>query len=179
MSKVQLKKELATLDKEEIIRLLLDAYDARKETKEYFEFFLNPDVGKLSRKYELAISKELNRTRRGGYSKARISFIRTQLKEFFSFQPGFEAELSLLFYTVSYAMLAEMHLHFSDTLERGIASLFTFILDIADRNMVASQTMERITALLADDQAGSRYFRRFLTGQLGEILASRKLGPAN
>ena len=43
MSKVALKKYLNTLQKGEIVEMVLDLYDARKEAKEYLEYFLNPD----------------------------------------------------------------------------------------------------------------------------------------
>ena len=59
MSKTTLKRELVNMDKEQLIELILEVYAARKDAKEYFEFFLNPDVGKLLDKYELAVSKNL------------------------------------------------------------------------------------------------------------------------
>ncbi|MDE6577296.1 MAG: hypothetical protein K2J82_09740 [Muribaculaceae bacterium] len=43
MSKSKLKKYLQTLQSEQIIQVVMDLYDARKEAKEYLEFFLNPD----------------------------------------------------------------------------------------------------------------------------------------
>ncbi len=43
MSKAALKRELKTLTKEEIIDVFLELYDARKEAKEYLEFFLTPN----------------------------------------------------------------------------------------------------------------------------------------
>ena len=43
MPKVTLKKYLGTLEKSEIIDVVLDLYDARKEAKEYLDYFLNPD----------------------------------------------------------------------------------------------------------------------------------------
>ena len=43
MSKIQLKKHLAALTKEEVIALVLNLYDVKKEAKEYLEFIVNPD----------------------------------------------------------------------------------------------------------------------------------------
>lgn len=40
MSKAQLKKQLKTLEKDEIIEMVMELYDARKEAKEYLEFYL-------------------------------------------------------------------------------------------------------------------------------------------
>lgn len=171
MSKLQLKKELVNMEKDQLVELILDAYSARKETKEYLEFFVNPDVGKLQTKYEIAVSKELNRVKRGGYCKARISHIKKLVKEFSSFQPGFEAEMDLLFYTVSYAMAAESHLHFPETLMRGVASLVRILIDIADTNLVIDKTIIHLKAMFSNEQAGSRYFRRFLNDELASYMA--------
>ena len=38
MSKAQLKKHMKTLEKDEIIEMVMEMYDARKEAKEYLEF---------------------------------------------------------------------------------------------------------------------------------------------
>ena len=170
MSKITLRKELANMDKSQLLELILDVYDARKEAKEYFEFFLNPDVARLQAKYEAAIAKELDRVKRGGYCKARISVIKKLIKEFSSFQPGFDAEIELLFYTIGYAMAAESHLYFPDTLTRGIAALIKRIVEIADSNYVTDKTLDRLGRLLSDSKAGSRYFRKFLSDELTSCL---------
>ena len=48
MSKATIKKLLQSMPKEEIIDMVLEMYDARKEAKEYLEFFASPDEdGKL------------------------------------------------------------------------------------------------------------------------------------
>lgn len=159
------------MEKDQLIQLMLDAYSARKETKEYMDFFLNPDVDKLREKYEIKISKELNRVRRGGYCKARISYIKNQLKEFGSFQPGFEAQLDIMIYTLSYAMAAESHLHFPETLMRGIASLLRQIIDLAETNLAVDTTVMHLQALLSNGDAGSRYFRRYLSDELKQYLS--------
>ena len=48
MSKATVRKTLNSMPKEEIIGMVLEMYDARKEAKEYLEFYVNPDEdGKL------------------------------------------------------------------------------------------------------------------------------------
>ena len=103
MGKAQLKKEIQALSREELEHLVLEAYEARKEIKQYFDFFLDPDAAKLSEKYKTAIDKELKRGKRG-HSRARTSIIKRALKDFSSFQPGFEYELDLMFHTIAMAM---------------------------------------------------------------------------
>ena len=44
MSKAQLKKHLLKLTQEEVIDVILELYDARKEAKEYLDFYMNPNV---------------------------------------------------------------------------------------------------------------------------------------
>lgn len=43
MSKAKLKKYLQSLPQEHLVQVILDLYDARKEAKEYLEFFMDPD----------------------------------------------------------------------------------------------------------------------------------------
>ena len=43
MSKAKLKKHLLSLTKEQITDIVLELYDARKEAKDYLEFYLAPD----------------------------------------------------------------------------------------------------------------------------------------
>ncbi len=48
MSKATVRKKLNSMPKEEIIGMVLEMYDARKEAKEYLESYVNPDEdGKL------------------------------------------------------------------------------------------------------------------------------------
>ena len=58
MSKATVKKILMSMQKEELIGMVLEMYDARKEAKEYLEFFVNPDEdGKLN-EYKKIIEEE-------------------------------------------------------------------------------------------------------------------------
>lgn len=58
MSKAQLKKHLSTLTKEQVIEVILKLYDARKEAKEYLEFYLNPDEDAKLEEYKRIIRDE-------------------------------------------------------------------------------------------------------------------------
>lgn len=171
MSKLLLKKELKALSRDQLEQMILDAYDAKKEIKEYFEFYVNPDVKKLSEKFKVAISREFARNKHG-YSKARISIIRKLIKEFQAFQPGFEAELDLLHYTVTFALLAEMSFKFSDILILGISMLLDQTVELADRNLVADETLTKFTNLFNNETAGTKNFRRFLRNSINNIQAS-------
>lgn len=43
MSKAQLKKHLNTLDKSQIIEMVMELYDARKEARDYLDYYVNPN----------------------------------------------------------------------------------------------------------------------------------------
>ena len=58
MTKLKLKKHLATLPKEDVIRLVLDLYDANKEAKVYLEMYLTPDYSTALERYKKVIRNE-------------------------------------------------------------------------------------------------------------------------
>ena len=59
MSKAKLKKYLQTLSPKQVIEVMLKLYDARKEAKEYLEFYLAPDkqcrIGKMQESYPAGV----------------------------------------------------------------------------------------------------------------------------
>lgn len=57
MSKTKLKKYLQTLDREQLSQVILDMYDARKEAKEYLEFFMDPDIDATLEKEKKNLSR--------------------------------------------------------------------------------------------------------------------------
>ena len=67
MSKAKLKKYLQTLSKEQVIEVILELYDARKEAKDYLEFYLTPDNNAELEKCKKAIRQEFFPTR--GFSE--------------------------------------------------------------------------------------------------------------
>ena len=58
MSKTTVKKTLMAMSKEEIIDMVLAMYDARKEAKEYLEFYTNPDDDGKLEEYKKIITEE-------------------------------------------------------------------------------------------------------------------------
>ena len=80
MSKVALKKYLGTLEKSEIIDVVLDLYDARKEAKEYLEYILNPDEKEKMKEYKAIIRNEFWPKR--GDGKCRFSVCKRAIADF-------------------------------------------------------------------------------------------------
>lgn len=167
MSKTRFKKELALMDREQLVGLLLEAYDARKETKEYFEFFLNPDVEKLTDKFRKLIAKEFAREKRR-YCRARISNVKGALRDYASFQPGDEQVLDLYLWTVRLAMATEKRVDFTEALIKSVAGLLQAAVAFADKALLADRAIAAVDAILADSAAGTIYFRRALSNHLHE-----------
>lgn len=119
MSKKSLEKELAKFDADQLRAIILNAYGSSDDAKEYFEFFVNPDVDKLFEKCAGVIHKEFTRSK-WGTSKARISLIRKQIKKFRNFDPGAEHVLRFMFHVVAYAAAVETMVDFNATLRNGI-----------------------------------------------------------
>lgn len=146
---------------EQLQEIILDAYDARLEFKEYFEFFLKPDVGRLLEKHRARLVKELARTH-WGRSKARVSVIKKAVKEFIGFRPGSEAVLDMLFLTLHLIGTTERYIDIVDTQIKYIKALTIQIIDFADDNEMASFAAERISNMLGSG-IYSDYFGRIVS----------------
>lgn len=133
MSKASLKKELKNFDAEQLRSLVLDLYSARKEVKEYLEFFLDPDVEALSEKYSKAIYKELNRVKKRALSP-RWSKIRTLIKEFASFKPGEDEVIKLMNYTFTTSVIDFANYYVADSYKAGLMKHFETLYELANKN---------------------------------------------
>ncbi|MDE7508612.1 MAG: hypothetical protein K2M62_00660 [Muribaculaceae bacterium] len=99
MSKAKLKKALAALDKEEIITMVTELYDARKEAKEYLEYWIDPDAGKELERVEKLIDRQFFTPQRVSRRTLSLPTINKLIKDFMSicFEP--ERVADLLIYT--------------------------------------------------------------------------------
>lgn len=167
MGKVQLKKTLASFTKDQLIELVLEAYDASKDVKTYFEYFLNPDVVKLQTKYIEAIDKEMRRSKRS-QSKARTSVIKKLLKDFASFRPGFDREVNMMLATVKCAMFNENFVYFSEAQFKAYAKICVDALKLADRNLYLENVLKWWLPYLRDPKAGTKAFREYLLNAIEE-----------
>lgn len=160
MSKASLRKELAKMDEYQLRQIVLDAYDARKEIKEYFEFFLNPDIRKLNEKYVKELAKELNRTKWGA-SKARATKIKGAIKNYIGLNPGLDAVVDMLFTTIDMLGQAERYVNFNEAQMKIAPTVLQQILQIANDNLMFDSIVPRVEQLLKSTDFSS-YFRRSL-----------------
>lgn len=135
MSKAQLKKELATMSREQLIEVILEAYSARRETKEYFEYFLNPDARALTDRYLSLVQKEIQRVKRGSM-RMRVSAVKKLIKEHAAFQPGATLELELLYHAWDATLVMAVSWRRTDTIERFLTDTLATIIARADSEMM-------------------------------------------
>ena len=60
MSKSQVKKLLARLSKEEVVNVVMELYDARKEARDYLDYFANPNESNELEKFKKIVIKEFD-----------------------------------------------------------------------------------------------------------------------
>lgn len=98
MSKAQLKKYLFVLNKEQIIEVILELYDVRKEAKEYLEFYLNSNEDEKLKKYKRIICGEFFPKR--GEPKCRFNVCRKAISEFKKLKPHPACLANLMLYCI-------------------------------------------------------------------------------
>lgn len=170
MSKTALKKELSGYTKEQVIEVLLDLYDNRKEVKEYFNFYLNPDSEKLFEKYRRMLDREFSRAKYRN-SKARISRIKGYVKDFLAFHPELKYRHLIYVQSMRFALQYEMSYYFSDTLYNGIDRLLTEYLTFADRNDQLAAALDNMESLF--DEFKKRSYCRRMKGVCDTYLMSQ------
>ena len=95
MSKFSLKKYLQSLRKEQIVEVVLDAYDNSKAVQEYFDFYLQPNEKEKIKKYKAIIEKEFgvkNPMRAG----LKYSVAKKAISDFASLKPSPDALADLM-----------------------------------------------------------------------------------
>lgn len=170
MSRTQLKKELQNLDKSGIIQVILDLYSARKEAKEYLDFFINPDVDKKMEKNRAAILKELSRGVRWR-SKARISVLRGIIRDFASLDPGSDHVAELMVFTVVATIDACTSRQMSATMLNGLRQLTINTVEYLNAHELLPKYLPRLKK--AFEALPSRYtIREYLHEALTECASN-------
>lgn len=164
MSKTILKKELKQLDKEQLEQLILDLYSARKEAKAYLDFFAEPDIDKLTEKYMLVIEKEMTR---GKYSKstARISRVRTHIRDYASYGIPVESVLEMMVNTLKLGLKVEQQKYTSKAFVSGINRLASDILSYGDKHLMFDTAFRLLSEALSG-QYGYKGFVNMLRNNL-------------
>lgn len=111
MSKAQLKKALKGMEKDDIINTVIELYDARKDAKEYLEYWLNPDPRKELEKCEKLIDRQFFTAAGVSRRTPSLTTIAKIQKDFMSicFEPEIIAGLLLFIAEREYKWLTERY----------------------------------------------------------------------
>lgn len=166
MSKSALKKELDRLDRDQLVELVLNAYSASRETKAYFEFFLNPDADALLESKVDIISRELVRSKRG-FSKARISVIKNTIRDFAAYGIGPEYTGRLMYKAIRMIVGMERYYNFSSPMINGTAKLIHDYIVLANQEENLAEALENLHSLVCSD-IGRPGYRQFVARCIDE-----------
>ncbi len=158
MSKAKLKKELQTLDKDQLIEVLLSTYSASTGAKEYLEFFLNPDVEALMEKKAKIVNKELSRSKYG-YSKARVSVINKAVRDFASFGVGPEYVARFALQVFVEYLRTERWLNFNATLCNATGKMITTALTEAAKGGILEAALTERLRIYREPKTGRDGFK--------------------
>lgn len=178
MSKTALKRTLRGMSRDEVEELLLDLYDARREAKEYLEFFLNPDIGKLMEKCRAAIVKEVARSGRYRWRNRvspKMSKVRKTVKDLASFNPGPEYPAELMTYFIEGICKGDAQV--KEATRKSIVKFLDETLVYIDRHQIFDDFIGRIERAVGnmEPRAG---FRSQMREALDDRLAMRE-GPVS
>lgn len=149
MSKSQVKKLLAGMSKEEVVNVVMELYDARKEAKEYLEYFVNPDENSELEKFKKIVLKEFD----DDFSRnpqCRFSVCRKALSDFKKLAPSEEtlAEAMVFYvervYEFSFCN-GDLWEQYYDSAISNFRSTMTFII----KNSLLESMMPRIVQIMA------------------------------
>lgn len=87
MSKSQVKKLLTGMSKEEVINVVMELYDARKEAREYLDYFANPNEKDELEKFKNIVIKEFGDDGIH-FPPCRFSVCRSALSDFKKLSPS-------------------------------------------------------------------------------------------
>ena len=170
MSKAALCKELALMTPGQLTEVILEAYDSRREIRDYFEYFLNPQPLKLIEKAGENIAKELNRSSRG-HSKARITRIRAEIKKVADYRPGAEYVIKVIADTLRMLAGAESWYRFPPTLYNGTARIISDLMAYAQNHECLGDAIKAVDELIASGH-GRNAFHNFIRNSAEEALAA-------
>lgn len=173
MSKLSLKKELNSLNADQLRMLLLEVYNASKEAKEYLEFYVNPDVDELRKKIQDALVKEF---KRGKYrrSKTRISVVKNLVKKYESFGVGPENVLALRLYVTKYLCVLSTIVDFPDTLSKGSINFACETLHYGSKNLIFDKALDGTQSIIDSGEGWQKYMRD-LSNAIRNTLAEGKI----
>lgn len=149
MSKSQVKKLLAGMSKEEVINVVLELYDARKEARDYLDYFVNPDEAGELEKFKKIVLKEFDDNGMR-MPPCRFSVCRKALSDFKKLAPSTETLAEAMVYYVERVYefsfcIGDLWEQYYDSAISNFCSTLKFLL----KNNLLESMMPRIVQIMA------------------------------
>ena len=149
MSKSQVKKLLAGMSKEEVINIVMELYDARKEARDYLDYYVNPNENKELEKFKKIVLKEFDDDISRD-PQCRFSVCRKALSDFKKLAPSTETLAEAMVYYVE--RVCEFSFYAGDLWEQyydSAVSNFRSMLKFLVKNDMLEAMMPRVVQIMA------------------------------
>lgn len=149
MSKSQVKKLLAGMSKEEVINTVMELYDARKEAREYLDYYINPNESNELEKFKKIVLKEFDDDISRD-PQCRFSVCRKALSDFKKLSPSTETLAEAMVYYVE--RVCEFSFYAGDLWEQyydSAVSNFRSMLKFLAKNNMLEAMMPRVVQIMA------------------------------
>lgn len=122
-----LKKELKSLNKDELSEIICDLYKSNKAVKDFLHYHLNQSNEKLIDRNKVLIKKAINPESR----KLRLAKARKILSDFKKIGAAPEAQAELMFYYLDQGLIYAAGLkQVNDTMMKSILSVFVSLIKL-------------------------------------------------
>lgn len=149
MSKSQVKKLLAGMSKEEVINTVMELYDARKEARDYLDYYVNPNESNELEKFKKIVLKEFDDDISRD-PQCRFSVCRKALSDFKKLAPSTETLAEAMVYYVE--RVCEFSFYAGDLWEQyydSAVSNFRSMLKFLAKNNMLEAMMPRVVQIMA------------------------------
>lgn len=169
MSKQEVKKLISEFTPEQLRGLILDIYSKSKDAKEFLDFFAVPETDKLYEKFLSDITDEIYRIKH--YVPApRVAQIRSMLKKFAQFEPGYELVGQLMAESTS-ALINHLdpRKNFTDGVFNGSVKLLDDTLKFLSKNGIDEEYLPSLTEDVKAKKTDKWYLNGYYT-ELKEVI---------
>ena len=149
MSKSQVKRLLAGMSKEEVINIVMELYDARKEARDYLDNYVNPNENKELEKFKKIVLKEFDDDISRD-PQCRFSVCRKALSDFKKLAPSTDTLAEAMVYYVE--RVCEFSFYAGDLWEQyydSAVSNFRSMLKFLVKNDMLEAMMPRVVQIMA------------------------------
>ena len=149
MSKSQVKKLLSGMSKEEVINVVMEFYDARKEARDYLDYYANPNEKGELEKFKKVVLKEFDDDISRN-PKCRFSVCRKALSDFKKLAPSSDTLAEAMVFYME--RVYEFSFYAGDLWEQyydSAISNFQSTLKFLVKNNLLESMMPRIVQIMA------------------------------